>query len=734
MFNYLGSIVEDLVPHEVVVSRNKTKGWEYGYDADYDLIIISKDGTLGKIFSVNGLNIGLPKTPPKKEILFHDKKKSDQRWSVTPMPKGINYSNYWHEEHKDYVNEEIKRRKNGVWIYLNGAPFYLTGLAYYFYQWIKLDVGAPRFRVIQNELMLYWEACKADPNCYGICYVKNRRFGWSSIGVSELLYTGTSVKDKELGLVSKTGADGKKMFTRLVRAFKKLPPFFQPLWDGTSSPKTELLLEAPASKVAKGNRGASGAESLETVIRYHNTTINAMDGDTIYRSVIDEAGKFTTKVPFDEYWNIVNTSHEVGGVIKGRAMVGSTVNEMSKGGKAFKDVYFASNPSERSTIGRTSSGLYGLFISAEFCLEDYIDSYGFAIVDDCPEGVVNENGLIKKIGSNTYLDSVLVGLEKNPSAYNEQLRKFPRNEEDAFRDSADDCAFNVLNLTDQIKFNEENITEGYELGNLVWQDGIKDTIVKWIPDPNGRFKIAHHPPEEVRNKKEMKTIRGVKAYAPTAEHLGAFGVDPYNRDQTADNKGSLGSIHLKTKMNTSWLPNNAFILEYIYRPLKVLDFFEDVIKAFVYYSMPVLCELSNDALLNLIKDRGYRHFSMNNPYKNYSDLNPTEKQLGGAPHQNQTIGLEQFYAVESYVQEYVGYAIDATNRPIGEIGYMPFNETLEQWKKVDVQKRTKWDAYISSSLAIIANQRLPVAANKKSKKIKLQLRRYTNTGQISRRL
>jgi hypothetical protein len=39
---------------------NKSKKWEYGYNKDYDIIIISKTGQIGDIIEVQNLKIALP--------------------------------------------------------------------------------------------------------------------------------------------------------------------------------------------------------------------------------------------------------------------------------------------------------------------------------------------------------------------------------------------------------------------------------------------------------------------------------------------------------------------------------------------------------------------------------------------------------------------------------------------------------------------------------------------------
>jgi hypothetical protein len=39
------------------------------------------------------------------------------------------------------------------------------------------------------------------------------------------------------------------------------------------------------------------SEDLGSVISWHNTAINAMDGDAIFRSLLDESGKYPKDVP-----------------------------------------------------------------------------------------------------------------------------------------------------------------------------------------------------------------------------------------------------------------------------------------------------------------------------------------------------------------------------------------------------------------------------------------------------
>ena len=48
---------------------NKSKKWEYGYNKEHDVVVISKTGMIGKIYEVQNLKIALPQQP--KQIHAH---------------------------------------------------------------------------------------------------------------------------------------------------------------------------------------------------------------------------------------------------------------------------------------------------------------------------------------------------------------------------------------------------------------------------------------------------------------------------------------------------------------------------------------------------------------------------------------------------------------------------------------------------------------------------------------
>ena len=174
-----------------------------------------------------------------------------------------------------------------------------------------------------------------------------------------------------------------------------------------------------------------------------------------------------------------------------------------------------------------------------------------------------------------------------------------------------------------------------------------------------------------------------------------------------------------------------FFLQYISRPPTAETFFEDVLMACVFYGMPILIENNKPRLLYHFKNRGYRGFSMNRPDKVYNKLSKTEKELGGMPNSSEDIKQAHASAIESHIEKHVGFDLTETFRDSDQIGSMYFTRTLNDWARFDISNRTKFDASISSGLAIMANQKNMYQPIKKESKIKLNFATYDNKGSYS---
>ena len=729
---YEQNLVKIIEPiKRTTISRlNKSKKWKYGYNKEHDIVVISKTGKIGEIYEIQGLRIGLPLEP--KGVHVHPKNKwvkFDQPKELSRLKNIFDWRNYPEEKKEqwyDYINEEFKRRDEGFWFMNNNKPTYIVGTHYMYLQWSKIDVGAPDFREANRLFFIFWEACKADKRCYGICYLKNRRSGFSFMSSAETVNLATISSDSRYGILSKTGADAKKMFTdKVVPISINYPFFFKPIQDGMDRPKSELAYRVPASKFTRKKMSATDGmeeiEGLDTTIDWKNTGDNSYDGEKLNLLVHDESGKWERPDNILNNWRVTKTCLRLGSRIIGKCMMGSTSNALDKGGENFKKLYNASDVTKRNRNGQTKSGLYSLFIPMEWNYEGFIDEYGLPVFTTPNSDVFAPDGELIDVGVIDNWQNEADGLKDDQDALNEFYRQFPRTEEHAFRDETKNSIFNLVKIYEQIDYNEEMTRSlGITKGNFQWVNGIKDSQVIFYPDPKGRFKVSWVPKSGLQNRVVLKN--GVKY--PGNEHMGAFGCDSYDISGTVDGEGSKGALHGLTRFSMEDAPANSFFLEYLSRPPTAEIFFEDVLMALVFYGMPILAENNKPRLLYYLRRRGYRGFSMNRPDKVWNKLSVAEKEVGGIPNSSEDIKQAHAAAIEMYIQDHVGMKQDGT------FGNLYFNELLNDWAKFDINKRTRHDASISSGLAIMANNRHLYAPNVKVEKPKLNINisKYRNTG------
>jgi len=511
----------------------------------------------------------------------------------------------------------------------------------------------------------------------------------------------------------------------------RLPFFFKPIQDGMDKPKTELAFRIPASKITKKNMYEivdDGLTGLDTTIDWKNTDDNSYDGEKLLLLVHDESGKWIKPNNILNNWRVTKTCLRLGSKIIGKCLMGSTSNALDKGGNNFKKLYEDSDVNKRNANGQTKSGMYSLFIPMEMNMEGFIDIYGQPVLRVPKEKRKGVDGEWITNGAINYWEAEVDSLKHDADALNEFYRQFPRTESHAFRDESKSSLFNLTKIYQQIDYNDSLIMQHHlTRGKFYWENGIKDTKVIFSPDKKGRFLIGWVPSKNLQN----RVIKRNGLHYPGNEHIGAFGCDSYDISGTVGGGGSNGALHGMTTFSMEEAPANEFFLQYVARPQTAEIFFEEVLMACVFYGMPILVENNKPRLLYHFKNRGYRPFSINRPDKHKSKLSKSEKELGGIPNSSEDVKQSHAAAIESYIEKNVGLDLEGTFREQNEMGNMLFTRTLEDWAKFDINNRTKFDASISSGLAIMATQKHMYQVEKKQSKINLNFARYTNKGTLS---
>ena len=698
-----------------------------GYDQQG--IVICPNGTQGEVVEIGDLLIVLPSTPEPDQIANHGLPQEDQYWKRQELPEEllrVRSMDEWLESPKEfrqkfrpYVEREFVRRRDGFWFYNDGVPTYISGRHYMFLQWSRIDIGYPSYLSFQRDLFLHMAACEADSRCMGQLYVKCRRSGYTNMCASSIVDEATQVKDRLLGIQSKTGKDAQEniFMKKVVPIFKSYPFFFKPIQDGTTNPRMELAFREPSKRITKNNKTSTRGEALNTIINWKNTTNNAYDGEKVHWLYLDEAGKWEKPTDIREAWRIQRTCLIVGRKIIGKAMVGSTVNPMDKGGEQYKKLWNDSDPTQRNANGRTVSGLYRIFIPAYDALEGFFDKHGNPILDDPESAVEGIDGELISFGAKTFLKNERGALKSDARELNEFIRQFPFSPEEAFRDSIESSLFNIAKIYEQIEHNDNLYPQPFVEGNFVWEGGRRDSNVLFRPTTGGRWRVAWMPPPEMRNNKKIE--RG-KMLAPNA-HLGCGGVDSYDLDATVDGRGSKGACHLYNKFSIEY-PSNMFVAEYISRPPMAKIFYEDILMASVFYGYPLLIENNKYGIVRHFEERGYDGYVMDRPAHLRSTSHSTNVKTKGIPSNSQDVIQSHAQAIEDYIHQYVGSNED------GEMGRMVFNRTLEDWIGFKINDRTKYDLSISSGLALLAAQKAKKEKPKSTLNEKQFFRRYKYNG------
>ena len=734
---------ERFANQEFYPTKDYYKEW---YDSENDAIIIDPKGTKGEIITLDGLKIWLPQPPKnKKDILFSKLPEEEQHWRRQEMPKGLTPDN--EEEYADYILEEFRRRREGVWFMNNGKPIWVTPAHYMGLQWDQmLETGGYKdFRWAQCQMYYHALACIVDRRSVGEIFVKGRRTGFTEMALDHIVQDSTSIKNKAFGITSKTEADAVKAFTKYSYAVRNLPFFFQPVVKGKIDDVKKMEFGKPSdnTKTAKQKRDTSTNDYLNVIVDYRATATLAYDSIAMKMYLGDEAGKWERPNNYIDHWTNIKPTMVQGGSIVGKALIGSTLNPLDKGGSEFQTLYYGSNVKNRDENGETATGLYSFFLPAHKNYERFTDKYGYCREVLKPgESFENAQGEIQTQGALQYLETKFKAARSmGAKAYNNTRRLDPITIEDAFRDELQSQLFDVEKINDQIAYNRSNnIEQTLVSGNFHWKDGVKFTEVIWKPCDNGRFLLSWIPEPEHRNKWVEKSVFGYKTKSPVNIIQGSLASDPYDKDSVVDSKlvsteqgvqqslGSRGAIHGMLGFNISNAPSNYFFLEYICRPKDAETFYEDALMACIFYSMPILIENNKQMMLDYFFRNGYRGYSTTRFDKDINRLSADEKKYGGMPNSSQNMINAHWTALESYINKYVGkYEITDGETPIrevGEIGSMSFNKTLYDWLRFDPKKRTDYDASISSGLAIMAVNQFLYKPKEEKRTQTLRFKRY----------
>lgn len=497
---------------------------------------------------------------------------------------------YVHEELADFINDCWKYRLGGFWFYNNGKPTYITGLNWYFLSVFQMDIGLPRYRDMDRQFFYLWQYVVEHPKHMGALLLTKRRSGKSYILGCISVESSTRSKNFNAGIQSKTEDDALKLFRKCVIApYRKLPYFFQV---AKSNMNTTGKVSDKELRFYDNRADADLDEELDSKVDYKASNAVAYDGQKLGFYGADEVGK-PQDVDINNRWQVVQFClKDFDGGLVGKTLHTTTVEDMEGGNKAMISMWMNSDQSilgtknkEGREVTQTISGMLRMFIPGHKvrCLDEY--------------GIADEERAIKEIMEEREAKRA------SPSELASIIRKDPMSIEEAFLSDSERCVFNPILLGDremELKFSEKR----YIVGDLVWCND-KWGDVRFVENPNGQFLFAKDfvMPEELKNRHYDRM--GVKA--PANNHLFSMGVDTYDHNIviTRENKRTLskGAFVVMCKSNEMYNfgYEEAPVCIYKHRRPNPEDFYQDAIKAMLYFGCEALIERDKPALIQFME-------------------------------------------------------------------------------------------------------------------------------------
>ena len=659
---------------------------------------------------IYGTKCKLPELPAHEEILNWDKPKEEQMWVREDLPEFFEKVEYTKsgdliltEEQEEYAIEELQKCKKGIWVYINGNPYYITKKYYFYLRWWTLEDGShPEYRDCDRRYFTFLEHWENVPWALGIIRSKKRREGASSQATSNLVYEAIFYKNSNCGLVSKSNEDGRSTFTEMVAyGYRQLPAFLKPKQINREDSVTELVFAQKASSVKEGSAAAQKEdEGNRSKINYRAPVLNAYDRGRMSRLLLDEFGKLEKEIQASQLFAIISKT-----LVKGVKRVGfvempSTVNKLSKGGSEFKLLWENADLDKRTpTINR----LIRYFSPAYDGYEGFIDKYGFSVISSpTPEQkqYLVEKWVVKDEDGTTISEISEEDIELGAKAYilkrregrtgddlEEEIRMNPCTEVEAFMSANADCIFNVVKINEQIEHLKANPI--YKRKLVFYRD--LDQKIRWRDANQNEQNFCWEFVGDLNLRgQDNKCVYDNDFKRPGRTDIGVIGVDGYSNSQGGKRYGSKASAWVYIKYDLRDPENTGIFTGHLYgRPQEKDDLHNQVLLCAEYFGFQIYYEFVADDYYTYFKNRGKLGYLAKFPL---SAIDPTKRKKDtlerhyGFPVTDFSM-TKQNDTMISYVEHYCT-----------KIYWI---ELLEDLKMFDPQKRTPSDRSVSAMIALV---------------------------------
>ena len=573
----------------------------------------------------------LPPQPQKSEFLFVDEK--DAYWRRELLIK--DYRDIWFDfipgvdgtrmyqdatlydqdenlvslnvEDSKYIEriyeQELKRRKYGVWFKNGDEPTYITGSHYFLLMWAKMQrpdgLDYADYREFQRDYFYLIDHCWQTPNVAGMFVSKPKKTGITNLHWSGYyLNKATMTKNKNLGAMNLDEKICAKMFRDyFMYSYNGMPNAFKPQIKSLAEMNGSIIF-GQVHNNKKKRKGHDPESELNTSVFVVPARPKAMDVAVMADAWIDEAPKIR------DIGDIFRTNIQavkIQSVINGRFWMTSYTPDSDT--EEFKEAREIFLNSELKTVkegsnSQTKSGLICYHIPAYAAWEGCFNK----------QGICSEKEAMKR---NQMERDKVKGNKRDLQAI---IRQYANDKREAWGSAGAGSIFDNIRLGDlkaDLEIDQHaSPTPPYVEGNFVWRGkplweiGLRNhrkkgefAPVDWVPltedelerGEKGKFRMYQDIPPDLQNSALKQGRDQWNNLIPPARFTHVMGGDPTN--YAADSEVVAGSKNSGYIMNLpdDFLDTRAqevvtkkILIEYYDRPELPDEAYEDFLKMIIY--------------------------------------------------------------------------------------------------------------------------------------------------------
>lgn len=154
-------------------------------------------------------------------------------------------------KYPDFFEQEIERRKHGLFFFNANRLEWVTGHHYMTLQYWRIPVPNMETERMERERPFFIDAqrdwwyamnyIRKDKRCVGMIYIGYRRSGKTVNAMAEGYWDTTENRESVYIIQSKNQDDAEDVFFKLIESWELLPPFLKPIDDGSTKQKKKLV-------------------------------------------------------------------------------------------------------------------------------------------------------------------------------------------------------------------------------------------------------------------------------------------------------------------------------------------------------------------------------------------------------------------------------------------------------------------------------------------------------------